>query len=290
MMFGLLNIHKPIGMTSRDVVNRVAEVVRPAKAGHAGTLDPLASGVLGVCVGPATRLIEYVQRLPKSYTAAFTLGRESPTGDLEGPITTHDDARQPTHAEIVAAAARLAGEIDQVPPAFSAVKVGGRRSYRMARKGTLVALAPRKVIVHRLEIVRYAYPDVELSIECGSGTYVRALGRDLAKALGTVAVMSALVRTAIGHFTLDDALSLDALDSKSVNQYLAPATSAVASLQQIALDENELRDVLAGKQIRRSIAAANAEIAAVDATGQLRAILRQKTDDQLQPEICFPTI
>lgn len=289
-MFGLLNIHKPIGITSRDVVNRVAELVRPTKAGHAGTLDPLASGVLVVCVGPATRLIEYVQRMPKRYITTFTLGQETPTGDLEGPIATHADAPQPTQAEVASAAARFIGEIDQVPPAFSAVKVGGRRSYRMARKGKLVALAPRKVTVHRLGIMRYAYPELELAIECGSGTYVRALGRDLAKALGTVAVMSALVRTAIGHFSLDDAAPLDSLTPQSIGERLLPATSAVASLPQIALDENELRDVLAGKTIRRSVTSTNGEFAALDASGQLRAILRQKTEDQLHPEICFTTV
>jgi tRNA pseudouridine55 synthase len=289
-MFGLLNINKPIGITSRDAVNRVAELVRPAKAGHAGTLDPLASGVLVVCIGPATRLIEYVQRLPKSYIATFTLGQESPTGDLEGPITTHEDAPQPSHAELAAAAAKFVGEIDQIPPAFSAIKVGGRRSYRMARQGKLVALAPRKVIVHRMEILQYAYPEVELAIDCGSGTYIRALGRDLAKALGTVAVMSALVRTAIGHFSLDDAMAFDSMASQSIGERVLPATAAVAMLPQITLDEIELRDVLAGKTIGRSAVQTNREVAVLDASGQLRAILRQKSEDRLHPEICFPSV
>ena len=118
-------INKPIGITSRDVVNRVTKLIRPVKAGHAGTLDPLASGVLVVCVGPATRLVEYVQRMPKSYTATFRLGQESPTDDLEGPVTPLDGAVEPPRHEIEAAAARFIGEIDQAPPAYSAVKVAG---------------------------------------------------------------------------------------------------------------------------------------------------------------------
>ena len=281
-MFGLLNVNKPVGMTSRDVVDRIAKLVRPDKAGHAGTLDPLASGVLVVCIGQATRLVEYVQRMEKRYTATFTLGQESPTGDLEGPITTLDDAVVPTRDEVFAGAASFIGETDQIPPAYSAVKVGGRRAYRMARKGQMVALAPRKIMIHQIVVVRYDYPELTLNIECGSGTYIRSLGRDLAKSLGTVAVMSKLVRTAVGSFRLEEAIPLDVLSGGNVEGRLLPATSAVSMLPRITLSADELNDVANGKSIARPASHPGEEVAAVDERGMLRSIL-SSSESGLQP-------
>jgi tRNA pseudouridine55 synthase len=282
-MFGLLNINKPIGMTSRDVVARVTKLIRPVKAGHAGTLDPLASGVLIVCVGQATRLVEYVQRMTKRYTATFTLGQESPTGDLEGPITTLDNASVPSRDEILAKAASFVGEIDQIPPAYSAVKVGGRRAYRMARKGQLVALAPRKITIHQLVVIHYDYPALTLNIECGSGTYIRSLGRDLAKSLGAVAVMSELVRTAIGPFRLEEAETLDNLSGGNIEGRLLSATSAVSMLPRITLSANELSEVASGRSIARPESHPGEEVAAVDEFGTLRSILAGADSGQLQP-------
>ena len=189
---GLLNLNKPAGMTSRDVVNIVQRLSRPAKAGHAGTLDPLADGVLVVCVGSATRLIEYVQRMPKRYVGTFLLGRQSPTEDIEGEVTELPDAPVPTREQIEAAARRFVGRIEQRPPAFSALKIRGRPAYKLARQGKPVELAPRPVEIYRIEVKKYRYPELVLEIDCGGGTYVRSLGRDLAESLGTAAVMSAL--------------------------------------------------------------------------------------------------
>src|ERR1051325_1327760 len=171
-MFGLLNINKPSGITSRRVVDRVARLVKPHKAGHAGTLDPLASGVLVVCVGQATRLIEYVQRMPKRYRATFLLGRSSPTEDIEGDVSELPGAPQPSLDQIEQAARGMLGQLAQRPPAFSAVKVDGRRSYDLARAGRAVELAPRTIEVHAIALVGYSYPQLELDIRCGSGTYV----------------------------------------------------------------------------------------------------------------------
>ena len=182
-------------MTSRRAVDLVERLARPAKAGHAGTLDPLATGVLVVCVGAATRLIEYVQRMPKRYRATFLLGRQSPTEDIEGEVTELPDAPIPTLDEIAAAAGRFVGRIAQRPPAFSALKVAGRRAYKLARAGQPPQLAPRPVEIFAAEIKSYQYPELVMEVECGSGTYIRSLGRDLAESLGTAAVMSALVRT-----------------------------------------------------------------------------------------------
>src|SRR5436190_8799230 len=199
-MFGLLNVDKPSGLTSRDVVNRVQRLVKPHKVGHAGTLDPLASGVLVVCVGPATRLIEYVQRMPKRYLATFLLGRRSETEDIEGAVTELTDTPVPTVEQAHGALPNFVGRIQQLPPAFSALKVDGQRAYALARKGETPDLQPRPIEVYSVELVEYSYPQLVLDIRCGSGTYVRSLGRDIARALGTEAVMSALVRTEIGPF------------------------------------------------------------------------------------------
>ena len=199
-MFGFLNLNKPAGVTSRDVVNQVQRLVRPEKVGHAGTLDPLATGVLVVCVGRATRLTEYVQRMPKHYSATFLFGRQSDTEDIDGQVIELADPPQPKRDQIEATLPKFLGEIQQVPPAYSALKVEGRRAYDLARRGEDVQLAARPVVIYELRIVAYEYPELRLDIVCGSGTYVRSLGRNIARTVGTQAVMSALVRTAIGNF------------------------------------------------------------------------------------------
>jgi tRNA pseudouridine55 synthase len=248
--FGILNINKPAGCSSRHAVDRVERVVRPAKAGHAGTLDPLASGVLVVCVGQATRLIPYVQRMPKLYRATFLLGRQSATDDVEGDVAEIAGATQPTRNLIDETLPRFLGDIEQVPPAHSAVKVGGRRAYRLARAGKAVELSPRLVTIHRLAIRRYEYPELELDIECGSGTYVRSLGRDLAAVLGTGAVMSALQRTAIGEFQIEEALALEDVTAEAVAQHMLPAARAVADLPRVTISEAQQTELHHGRPIK----------------------------------------
>jgi tRNA pseudouridine55 synthase len=207
-MIGLLNINKPTGKTSRDVVNHVQRLVRPAKVGHAGTLDPLATGVLVVCVGPATRLIQYVQQMPKRYRATFLLGCRSDSDDTELEVTPVD-APAATRSAIETALPNFVGTIQQRPPAFSAIKVKGKRAYDLARNGEQIQLEARPITIHGIDIVSYDYPELVLDIRCGSGTYIRSIGRDLAEQLGTAAVMSALERTEIGRFRATDAATLD---------------------------------------------------------------------------------
>jgi tRNA pseudouridine55 synthase len=210
-LFGLLNLNKPPGVTSRRLVDRVQRLVKPAKVGHAGTLDPLASGVLVLGIGPATRLVEYIQEMPKHYRATFLLGRTSTTEDIDGEVTELEDAVPPTRERLERIAEEMTGEIEQRPPIYSALKVSGRRAYALARAGQQVELAPRMVRIHCLRIVRYEYPELCLDVACGGGTYVRSLGRDLAERAGTAAVMSALERTAIGRFVVADALEASRL-------------------------------------------------------------------------------
>jgi tRNA pseudouridine55 synthase len=288
---GILNVNKPAGCTSRDAVTRIDHLTRPAKCGHAGTLDPLATGVLVVCVGQATRLIQYVQRLPKKYEATFLLGRRSRTDDTEGDVELVSGAPEPTQFELEAALQQFVGEIQQRPPAHSAIKLAGERAYSLARRGVEFELPARPVMVHRLEVMRYEYPELELAIECGSGTYVRSLGRDLAAELGTSAVMSALVRTAIGEFRVEDAISLDALTNDSLATHLQPPLTALGGLPQVALNEKQLIELRHGRPIEmRNLkpvpaapAAPNIEWAAIDSAGQLAAILFEKQPNQLWP-------
>jgi tRNA pseudouridine55 synthase len=286
---GLLNLDKPSGMTSRDAVNIVQRLLpRKTKIGHAGTLDPLASGVLVLCVGAATRLIEHIQRMPKRYRGTFRLGRRSPTEDVEGEVVELDRPPIPTRDGIVTAAKAFVGEIQQRPPVFSALKVGGRRAYELARRGDVVELAARTIMVYRLDVLSYEYPALELEIECGGGTYVRSLGRDLAESLGTAAVMSRLERTAIGGFSLPDAVRPDELDQVTLSERLLPALRAVETLPRVLLSAEERVEIGHGRPIafRQDLALA-AEYAALDAAGRLAAILVPRGPG-LGPVLNFP--
>ena len=288
---GLLNLNKPSGITSRRAVDRVGRLGRRLKIGHAGTLDPLASGVLVLCVGSATRLIEYVQRMPKRYSATFLLGRESPTEDIEGDIVELVDPPIPSLEGIQRAAKSLTGEIRQRPPAFSALKIAGQRAYDLARKGQEVDLEPRTIVVYRIEVVGYEYPELRLDIECGSGTYVRSLGRDLAESLGTAAVMSALVRTAIGGFRVQEALDLESLTTDNWTQHLLPPQRAVEALPQVTLADAEVRRVRSGQAIRCDGLPPDAgEIAALDVSGRLVALLAPRTPGWFGPTRVFADV
>jgi tRNA pseudouridine55 synthase len=271
-VFGLLNLDKPSGLTSRDAVDRVQRIMAPVKVGHAGTLDPLATGVLVICLGPATRLVEYVQRMPKTYRGTFLLGRASPTEDVDGEVELLVNPPRPARSDLEAAARRLTGTILQRPPAYSALKVGGRRAYRQARAGQKVTLAPREVTVGRLEIVRYDYPELELDLDCSSGTYVRSLGRDLAESVGTAAVMSALVRKAIGPFGIENSLPLDQLSLAAIAERLEPPELALVGIARQDLSLEQVARVRLGQSLDLPQQQAP-ELAAFDPHGELAAVL-----------------
>ncbi len=286
-VFGLLNINKPPGWSSRKVVDHVQRLRRGVKAGHAGTLDPLATGVLVVCVGPATRLIEYVQRMCKEYEATYLLGRESDSEDVEGSVTELVDPPVPDYDQIVRASGQFLGEIEQRPPIYSALKVQGRRAYQLARAGKQVELAPRRVLIEAMRVLHYAYPELRIQIRCGSGTYVRSLGRDLANSLGTGAVMSRLVRTAVGRFKLGDAVDVDALDDASFDAHLLAPRLATEELPQIRLGDELLEPLRHGRTIQLA-ESHEGDCAGVDGQGRLVAILRRVTSDEYRPVRSFP--
>jgi tRNA pseudouridine55 synthase len=306
-LFGALNVHKPAGLTSRAVVDRVERLIRPVRAGHAGTLDPLATGVLVICVGQATRLIQYVQRMPKTYRGTFLLGRSSETDDVEGDVVPVANAPEPSRESLDNVLKQFIGDILQRPPAHSAIKLAGRRAYKLARRGIAVEIAPRTITIHSIAVRRYDYPQLELDIECGSGTYVRSLGRDLGAALGTAAVMSALERTAIGRFRIQDAIALDDLTAETLSQHLQPALTVVEDLPRVALSEAQLLEIRNGRPILTSWLASEpspsgrgqvardsprrgegaVELAAVNATGHLVALLHEKQPGELWPLMNF---
>lgn len=288
--FGVLNVNKPKGVTSREAVDRVERLVRPAKAGHAGTLDPLATGVLVICVGQATRLIRFVQRMRKRYRATFLLGHSSETDDIERQVVVIPNALVPTRAMIDSALPQFVGDIRQRPPAHSAIKVAGRRAYKLARKGANFELAERTVTIHGIDVLRYEYPELEVDIECGSGTYIRALGRDLGAALGTAAVMSALERTAIGPFQIPQSIALDRVSPETLLQNLQSALTAVCNLPQLELNEPQLIEIRHGRPIPMSPTHESKppltnrpEWAVVNASGELKALLFEKRPGQLWP-------
>jgi tRNA pseudouridine55 synthase len=270
---GLLVIDKPGGITSRDAVDRAQGwFPRGVKIGHTGTLDPLATGVLVLCVGMATRLTEFVQRMPKLYRAGILLGAASDTDDADGVITPTPDAVAPSREALERELAAFVGDIEQVPPAYSAAKVTGRRAYQLARKGQEVSLAARQVTIQRIDIVGFAYPHLEIIVRCGKGTYIRSLARDLGQQLGCGGYIESLRRLAIGDFTEADAIALDT-DPAQARQRLLPCQDALKELKPIALAHVEAARLLHGGRVAAS-ALPTGEMAVFDDAGRLIAIAR----------------
>ena len=280
---GLLNIDKPTGMTSRQVVDHVQKLVRPEKAGHAGTLDPLATGVLIVCVGPATRLISRVQQGRKRYVGRFLLGQRSDTDDTDGEVVDGGDWSSVTRESLEQSLPEFLGTIQQTPPRISAVKVAGHRAYKLARRGEVVVLEPRPVEVYSLRITKFEPPEFELEIECGSGTYVRSIGRDMGERLGCGAVMSALRRTAIGRFEVADAVPLASLNATSLRDALLTPQAAVAELPQRRLDVAEVVRIRQGRPIPWGFipdADCHDEVTLVDSANTMIGIAQADPDQQ----------
>lgn len=271
---GLLVLDKPVRLTSRDAVNRaLGWFPRRTRIGHTGTLDPLATGVLVLCIGQATRLCEYVQDMPKVYAASVKLGAVSPTDDADGIVTPMLDAAVPTRAKVMEALQSFVGEIEQVPPVYSAAMIDGRRAYDLARKGQEVSLASRKVTIDAIDVLAYSYPDLEIEVHCSKGTYIRSLTRDLGQRLGCGGYITALRRLEVGCFHVQDAISLD-LDPASARQRLLPLSCAVRDLLPITLSVSEATRLLHGQWVPSPIAlsAERTEAAIFDDAGRLLAI------------------
>jgi tRNA pseudouridine55 synthase len=268
---GLFVLDKPRGLTSRDAVNRVQTwFPRGTKVGHTGTLDPLATGVLVICLGSATRLADYVQQMKKTYRTTVRLGATSDTDDADGTATPVADAIPPIRDALELALAKLTGPIDQVPPAYSAIKVEGQRSYDLARAGVDANLKPRRVEVYRIDILSFDYPFLQLEIECSKGTYIRSLARDLGHALGCGGMVQELRRLAVGPFSVEQAVTLDS-SFEVVMQHLRPLRDALAELPAVTVSDTQAERLRFGQTLRIAGAVAG-EAAVVDSRGRLIAI------------------
>ncbi len=251
---GVLVVDKPIGLTSHDVVQIIRRGTGIRRAGHTGTLDPRASGVLVVLIGPAVRLSEYVSASDKRYQATIRLGSSTDTYDAEGtptsPTVSVENITEEYFNEILQ---KFVGEIEQVPPPYSAVKVKGRKAYEAARQGEEVDLTPRIIRVYSLEVLEWAPPEVVIDVYCSSGTYVRSLAHDLGKELGCGAHLIGLRRTRSGLFTLRDAVPLrrlqEAFEVGDWYKYLIPAAEALADWPMVELDADQVELVRHGHRI-----------------------------------------
>jgi tRNA pseudouridine55 synthase len=290
---GLVLVDKPAGMTSHDVVARIRRLAGTRKVGHAGTLDPMATGVLVVGVEKATRLLGHLTLADKQYLATIRLGQVTSTDDAEGEITAAPGAARVTQDGIATAVAALTGPIEQVPPGISAIKVGGQRAYKLTRDGQAPELAARPVTVHEFAITALVRPsdadgdilDLEATVTCSSGTYVRALARDLGQALGTGGHLTKLRRTRSGSYRIEDARTLDELAGEFTVTPLAEA--AAAAFPRLDLTEDQSRLVAHGGRLPpATLPSAGSPAAVFGPDGSLIALM-QEEDGRTRPLAVF---
>ena len=287
---GVLVVDKPAGMTSHDVVQVIRRGTNIRRAGHTGTLDPRASGVLVVLIGPAVRLSEYVSASDKRYQAVITLGKTTDTYDEDGSVTSSAEVNV-TEERFNEELQKFVGEIEQVPPPYSAVKVKGRKAYDMARNGEEVELAPRIINVYSLELLEWAPPEVVIDVYCSSGTYVRSLAHDLGERLGCGATLTGLRRTKSGKFTLRDAVPLRKLNDAFIDgtwyQYLIPAAEALSDWPTVEVNQEEMDVLRHGNRIPAQNPASTKAIG-VSEQGELVALMElDEATGEWQPKKVF---
>jgi tRNA pseudouridine55 synthase len=246
---GILNIDKPSGWTSHDVVARLRRVTGVRRIGHAGALDPLATGVLVVCIGAATRLSDYFMSGDKHYRATVHLGIETDSWDAEGEVVARGDASAVTRERFGEALAGFVGEIEQTPPMYSALKRDGQPLYRLARRGEQVTLEPRPVTIHQAELTSWEHPVATIDIVCSKGTYVRSLAHDLGAVLGCGAHLAALRRLRSGRFAIGDAVALDALDANNWRAALVAPWEALADRSRLIVSAEQCGELLLGRAV-----------------------------------------
>lgn len=292
---GILVVAKEPGPTSHDIVGLVRRLTGVKRVGHGGTLDPFAAGVLPVFVGHATRLVEYHMTDDKEYRALVCFGARSTTDDLDGELTP-SNRPAPTRVSVAEALAAFRGEIEQVPPDYSAVRVAGRKAYELARHGQKPELRPRRVTIHRLELTGWdaadpARPVATLDVRCSAGTYIRSIARDLGERLGSGAYLAALTRTASGPFRLEQAHSLDAvraaLADGRAGELMLPMDAGLDSLPLVTLPHAELTRLAKGQAVPRTAPTpADGLLRVFDEQGRLVAVARA-VDGVIRPEKVF---
>ncbi len=289
---GVLIVDKPLGMTSHQVVQVIRRGTHIKRAGHTGTLDPRASGVLVILIGPAVRLSQYLSAEDKRYQATIKLGEKTDTYDAEGKITGTSEVNV-THAQFEEALKQFVGEIEQVPPPYSAIKVKGRHAYDLARKGEEVKLEPRLINMYSLDLLEWNSPEAILDVHCSSGTYVRSLAYDLGEILECGAYLTGLRRTKSGRFTLRDAVPLgkltEAFETNSWYQYLIPAAEALSDWPSITLSNEEVELVKHGRRIPRE-EGPEKMVRAITEQGELVALMQFDPETkEFQPRKVFFT-
>jgi len=286
-VFGFLNLDKPSGMTSHDVVARIRRDLRVKKVGHAGTLDPLATGVLILCLGGATRLSEYVMRSTKTYRAQILLGISTTTYDAEGQALASQDASAVTLDAVETALDVFRGDIEQIPPMYSAIKQDGRKLYALARAGEVVERPARAVTIESLRVLAWSPPEVTLEVQCSAGTYIRSLAHDLGEALGVGAHLSGLIRERSGAFALADSVGLEALlAAEDWQSYLIPPRIALAPMPELVLDDTAADHVRHGRTVEDAAANEGVVAQAYGPDGSFLAILRAE-DGCWRPQKVF---
>jgi len=257
-MDGIFNINKPTGMTSHDVVAIIRKHLKQKRVGHAGTLDPLASGVLPICVGQATRVAEYLSESGKAYRADINFGTTTDTYDAEGTITATASTADLTLNMIEETLEQFRGPQMQYPPRYSAIKIQGQPAYKRARAGEAIVLEPRPIVIYSLEIRDWIPPRLTLAIECSKGTYIRSLAHDLGMQLGCYAYLEALVRTRSGPFTLSDSITLeqlaDAVETNSIQHYSFPLDKALEQYPAFKIDAETVERIKHGNTFNNSVA------------------------------------
>lgn len=292
-MNGFLIVNKPTGMTSHDVVDAVRRLAGTRRVGHAGTLDPLATGVLVLALGAATRLVQFIDGSDKTYRATLRLGETTTTYDADGDLVERRTVTA-NQAEVEAALAAFRGDITQIPPMYSAIKMKGQKLYNLARQGKEIERAPRPVTIHRLDVLDWALPDVTIEVGCSAGTYIRSLAHDLGQTLGCGAHLTALTRTAAGDFRLEDSHTLAALDALAqagrLVEALLPPETALAVLPVIAITPAQEQAVRFGQTVALENAP-DAEMAqACDAAGRLVAVMLQVSPGIWRPKLVFQSV
>jgi tRNA pseudouridine55 synthase len=290
---GVLVVDKPVGLTSHEVVQIIRHGTNIRRAGHTGTLDPRASGVLIVLIGPAVRLSEYVSASDKRYQAIIKLGATTDTFDADGRFTSKGEDLQITEEQFETALKTFVGEIIQTPPPYSAVKVHGRPAYEMAREGEEVELEPRKIQVYSLELLEWTPPEAVIDVYCSSGTYVRSLANDLGDKLGCGAYLTGLRRTKSGRFTLRDAVPLrklrEAFEAGNWYQYVIPAAEALSDWPALELNNEQVEAVRHGHRVPAE-AGATGMARGISEAGELIALLEvDPATQEWQPRKVFFT-
>ncbi|HEX2239778.1 MAG TPA: tRNA pseudouridine(55) synthase TruB [Actinomycetota bacterium] len=273
-MDGLIVVDKPAGITSHDVVDQIRVRLRTKRVGHGGTLDPDATGVLVIGVGRATRLLEYAQAAPKRYRATASFGKTTSTQDASGEVISTAPAEHLTESMVASALADFRGEIEQVPPMVSAVKVAGERLYKKARRGEEIERPARRVVVYDIELLAFDpgdEPRAELEVTCSAGTYIRTLVHDLGARLGCGAFLRDLRRTASGGFTEDDAVDPSSIGPES----LLPLAAAVGDMPRLDLSEDQARMVGHGRALPAADDLAEGQAVALFSAGELIAVYRR---------------